>query len=171
MIDLSTLLHIFLAFAVGCLWVTAITIIAEKRGNVFGGILGGLPSTSAFSFLFIGLNQSSAAAIQATSVFPLAFAVTSAYLFFFAFFSQKGFSRGIFFSLLIWFAVSAMIAASGFNDFAFSLVGGVLISVLTYFSFTKLNLQNLKGEKKLYRPIEVVLRGVGAGSLVALWWF
>jgi uncharacterized membrane protein (GlpM family) len=168
MIDSSVFLHLLLAFAVGSLWVTAITVIAEKKGSVVGGILGGLPSTSAFSFFFIGLNQSSAAAVQATTVFPLAFAVTSAYLFFFAFFAQKSFHRGIILSLIIWFAVSALIVASGLSDFAYALVWGVVISILTYFFFTKLKLQILKGQKKLYSIHEIVLRGAGAGSLVAL---
>lgn len=71
MIDTSILIHLFLAFAVGSLWVIAITVIAEKKGSVVGGILGGLPSTSAFSFFFIGINQSSATAVQATTVFPI----------------------------------------------------------------------------------------------------
>ena len=70
MIDSSVLLHLLLAFVVGSLWVTAITVISEKKGSAVGGILGGLPSTSAFSFFFIGINQSSAAAVQATTVFP-----------------------------------------------------------------------------------------------------
>jgi hypothetical protein len=109
----------------------------------------GLPSTSAFSFFFIGINQSSAAAVQATTVFPLAFAVTSAYLFFYAFFAQKGFIRGICISLFIWFAVSGLIVASGFNDFALALVGGAVISSLTYYFFVKmLKLENPKSDKK-----------------------
>jgi len=169
MVSDSFLLHLILAFAVGSLWVTIITIVAEKKGSVLGGILGGLPSTSAFSFFFIGINQSSAAAVQATTVFPLAFGVTSAYLFFYAFFAQKGFNRGISVSLFLWFAFSGLIVASGLRDFAFSLVGGVAISVLTYYSFTKkLKLKNLTGEERVYKIGEVALRGVGAGSLVLL---
>ncbi len=169
MVSDSFFLHLILAFAVGSLWVTVITIVAEKKGSVLGGILGGLPSTSAFSFFFIGINQSSAAAVQATTVFPLAFGVTSAYLFFYAFFAQKGFSRGISVSLFLWFAFSGLIVASGLRDFAFSLVGGVAISVLTYYSFTKkLKLKNLTGEARVYKIGEVVLRGVGAGSLVLI---
>ncbi len=161
-------LHLILAFAVGSLWVTAITVIAEKKGSILGGILGGLPSTSAFSFFFIGINQSSAAAVQATTVFPLAFGITSAYLFFFAFFAQKGFGRGIFVSLLIWFAVSGLIAAFDLKDFALSLVSGAVISVLTYYCFTKLKLRNLKGEETSYKVHQVLLRGVGAGALVLI---
>ena len=169
MIDTLLLIRLVLAFAVGSLWVTVITIIAEKKGSVIGGILGGLPSTSAFSFLFIGINQSPATAVEATTVFPLAFAITSAYLFFYAFFVQKGFGRGILISLLIWFTISGVVVASGESDFALSIVSGVAISVLTYYAFTKkLKLQRLEGEEKLYKIHEVALRGVGAGALVCL---
>ena len=161
------LLHLILSFAVGSLWVTLITVIAEKKGSVLGGILGGLPSTSAFSFFFIGVNQSNSAAVEATTVFPLAFGVTSAYLFFYAFFASKSFSRGIGFSLLIWFAVSGLIVASGLKDFAVCLGAGAVVSVLTYYGFAKvLRLQNLKGQETRYRLWEIVFRGVGAGVLV-----
>ncbi|HLN89366.1 MAG TPA: hypothetical protein VK253_04810, partial [Candidatus Binatia bacterium] len=150
MVDLALPVHLAAAFAIGALWVIVITVIAEKKGSVLGGVLGGLPSTSAFSFFFIGIYQSSAAAVQATAVFPLAFAVTSAYLFFFAYFAQKGFNRGLTISLLIWFTVSGLIVASGFSDFIFALIGGTLISVLTYVFFTeKLKLKNLEGEPRL----------------------
>lgn len=50
MVDVSLLIRLVLAFAVGSLWVTVITLVAEKKGSVIGGVLGGLPSTSAFSF-------------------------------------------------------------------------------------------------------------------------
>ena len=164
--DIS-LLHLILAFAVGSLWVTVITVIAEKKGSVLGGILGGLPSTSAFSFFFIAVNQSTAAAVQATAVFPLAFSVTSAYLFFYAFFAAKGFSRGIGYSLLIWFAASGLIVASGLKDFLVCLTAGAAVSVLTYYGFAKkLKMQNLEGQEKRYRLWEITFRGVGAGALV-----
>ena len=168
MIDYLVLVHLALAFAVGSVWVTIITVVAEKKGSVLGGILGGLPSTSAFSFFFIGINQSSNAAVEATTVFPLAFGITGAYLFFYALFAKKGFVFGIAFSLLIWFMVSGLIVISGLNNFAFSLVAGLVISVLTYYSFKKLKLQNLEGSGKIYKNYEVILRGVGAGSLVLL---
>jgi uncharacterized membrane protein (GlpM family) len=169
MISMTFFLHLILAFVVGSIWVTIITIIAEKKGSTLGGILGGLPSTSAFSFFFIGINQSSAAAVQATTVFPLAFGITSTFLFFYAFFAKKSFRRGIIISIIIWFALSGLVVASGLNDFALSLAGGIVVSALTYYCFTKkIKLQNLKGEKRDYKISEVVLRGVGAGSLVLL---
>jgi uncharacterized membrane protein (GlpM family) len=168
MTEYWTLLHLVLAFAVGSLWVTIITVISEMKGNVVGGILGGLPSTSAFSFFFIGINQSTTAAVQATTVFPLAFGITSAYLFCYAFFSKKSFIRGIILSLAIWFLASGLIVTSGLSNFDFSLIGGAVISVLTYYFFKKLKLQNIEGEKRIYRVHEIILRGVGAGLLVLL---
>ena len=169
MISNALLLHLVLAFVVGSLWVTVITIIAEKKGSLVGGILGGLPSTSALSFFFIGINQSSTAATQATTVFPLAFGVTSAYLLLYAFFAQKGFGLGISLALLIWFALSGLVIASGLRNFAVSLVAGTLISVVTYYFFTKkLTLKNLTGGEKLYKFHEIMLRGIGAGSLVLI---
>jgi|WetSurMetagenome_2_1015567.scaffolds.fasta_scaffold293371_2 uncharacterized membrane protein (GlpM family) len=169
MIDNLFLIHLVLAFAVGSLWVTVITIIAERKGSIVGGVLGGLPSTSAFSFFFIAINQSTTSAVEATTVFPLAFGITSAYLFIYAFFTQRGFAKGLIVSLSIWFALSAVIVMLGLRDFVISLVAGTLISIFTYIGFTKaLRLQNLEGKQKLYRIKDVLLRGVGAGSLVLL---
>lgn len=161
------LLHMILAFAVGSLWVTLITVIAEKKGSIIGGLLGGLPSTSAFSFFFIGINQSPAAAVEATTVFPLAFSITVAYLFLYAFFAAKGFIRGVSISLFIWFAVSGLIVIFGIKDFAFCLISGIAISLLMYLGFAKkLSLPNLQGQEKNYVLGEIVFRGVGAGALV-----
>ena len=161
--------HLVLAFAVGSLWVTAITVIAEKKGSMLGGVLGGLPSTSAFSFFFIAINQSTGAAVEVTTVFPLAFGITSAYLFLYAFFAQKGFTKGLTMSLLIWFVISGVIVATGLKDFTISFAIGAVISVLTYVAFAKtLKLQNVEGKDKLYKPKDILFRGLGAGFLVML---
>jgi uncharacterized membrane protein (GlpM family) len=167
MVSDSLLMHFVLAFAVGSLWVTFVTIIADRRGIAAGGILGGLPSTSAISFLFIGLNQSSSAAAQATTVFPLVISFTSAFLLFYAVFARKGFGFGLTISLLIWLLISIIIIVSGLKDFLFSLGSGVLVSAAVYYFFVKrLSLENLTGKKKHYTSMEILGRGVGAGSLV-----
>jgi hypothetical protein len=169
MIDLLFILYLVLAFAVGSFWVTAITLAAEKWGSIVGGILGGLPSTSAFSFMFIGLNQSTNVAVEATTVFPLAFSVTCSYLFFYAYFAQKSFKQGIVISLAIWFTISLFIVGAGLSDFVVALIGGIGVSVLTYIGFVKkLQLRNLKGEQKLFKLREILFRGVGAGFLVSI---
>ncbi len=169
MLETLVLIRLVLAFVVGSLWVTATTIIAEKKGAVIGGILGGFPSTAAFSFLFIAINQSTDAAVNATTVFPLAFALTNAYLFFYAFFAKKGFKVGLTVSLLIWFIASTLIVLSGITDYIVAVIGGAAISVITFYLFSKkLKLVRFEGEKTLYRTSAVVLRGLGAGTLVAV---
>lgn len=161
------LIHLAIAFVVGSLWVTLVTIIAERRGSAVGGILGGLPSTSAFSFLFIGLNESTSAAVQATTVFPLVFSITSAFLLLYAFLTQRGFGFGLTISLLVWLLVSGAIAASGLQNFALSLGIGVLFSIIVYLFFAKrLHFEIFTGEKKPYTALEILGRGIGAGALV-----
>jgi uncharacterized membrane protein (GlpM family) len=168
MLDALLLIRLILAFLVGSLWVTVATIIAEKKGAVIGGILGGFPSTAAFSFLFIAINQSTESAVDATVVFPLAFAVTNAHLLLYAFFAKKGFKAGITLSLLIWLVASTLVAMSGLTDYNVALIGGAILSTITFYLLTKLKVPYFVGEKKLYSSIEVLLRGVGAGTIVAV---
>jgi uncharacterized membrane protein (GlpM family) len=163
----SFLLHLVLAFAVGSIWVPLVTVIAERAGSVAGGIVGGLPSTGALSFFFIGINQSSAAAVQATTVFPLVFGFTCAYLLLYAFFAQRGFRFGLSVSLLMWFAVSALIDVFSPKSFAFSLVGGVLVLAVTnYLLAERLSLRSCPPEKVRYTTLQLLGRGVLAGALV-----
>ena len=167
MISDSLWLHLALAFAVGSLWVSLITVIAERAGSITGGIIGGLPSTAVFSFVFIGFNQSSRAAVQATTVFPLAVSFTCAFLLFYAFFAKKGFQVGLSISLLIWFTLCALIFILNLKNFTLSLVGGLIVSAATYYMFTqKLNLKNFSGEKIHNTTLQLLGRGVLAGSCV-----
>jgi uncharacterized membrane protein (GlpM family) len=169
MLDTLLLIRLVLAFAVGGIWVSAITIIAEKKGPIIGGVLGGFPSTGAFSFLFIAINQSTEAAVNATIVFPLAFSITNAFLLSYAYFAKKGFTRGLTISFLTWFIASTLIVASNIQNYAIALGCGALISILIYYLFSKkLKLPSYTGERKFYSPLGVLLRGIGAGALVAV---
>ena len=169
MISDSLLWHLVLAFAVGSAWVTFVTVAAERFGSAVGGIIGGLPSTSAFSFFFIGVNQSAGSAAQATTVFPLVFSVTCAFLLFYAFFVERGFRVGLAVSLLLWFAISGLIFVSGFRDFTLSLVGCVLVSSLVYYVLSqKFKLENLSGKHSRLTASQLVWRAVFAGSIVVL---
>lgn len=153
MLSDSLLLHLALAFAVGSLWVILVTVLSEKKGSRFGGVLAGIPSTSALAFLFIGINQSSAAAVQATTVFPLVISFTCAYVLFYAVFAKKGFAIGLSISLLMWLTVSGVIVLSGLKNFTLSLVCGILVSAATFYAFDKrLRLKNFPGGEKKIHP-------------------
>ena len=157
MISGSLLLHLALAFIVGSLWVILVTVASEKKGSAVGGILAGLPSTSALSFLFIGINQSSAAAVQATTVFPLVFSFTCAFLLFYAVFVKRGFVVGLSISLLIWLAVSGVVVVSGLDDFRLSLACGVLVSAATFYVLVeRLGLKSFPGQGKDYSAVAIL---------------
>lgn len=168
MFDTLLLIRLIAAFAVGSIWVAAVTVVSERKGTILGGVLGGFPSTAAFSFLFIGINQSPAAVADATDVFPLAFAITNLYLLLYAYTARRGFAVGLLVSLLVWFTLSALIVASGINSFWVSVVSGTTLSALTFYLFArKLKLAAYAGFGNLYGVKAVILRGVGAGALVA----
>jgi hypothetical protein len=166
MLDSLLLIRLLLAFAVGSIWVAAITVITERKGTTWG-ILGGLPSTAAFSLFFIGINQSAAAAVDATVVLPLIFSVSNAFLLLYAVSARKGFVFGLCVSLLVWFVVSALIVCVGFSDYTLFLAVGAAISVLTFLAFRRLRLPSFEGQGKLYGKKEILIRGAVAGTLVA----
>ena len=169
MIDSWDLLHFVLAFVAGSVWIAITSIISEKKGSVKGGILAGIPSTAALSFLFIGWSQSPNAAVQATNAFPLMISVTCAFPVLYAFFAQRGFRRGISAALIIWFSVSCAIVLVGLNNFSFSLIAGILVSVAVYyFLVNRLRLESVTGSAKVYTRMGILERAVGAGSLVLL---
>ena len=147
MLDSLLLIRLLLAFAVGSIWVAAITVITERKGTTWG-ILGGLPSTAAFSLFFIGINQSAAAAVDATVVLPLIFSVSNAFLLLYAVSARKGFVFGLCVSLLVWFVVSAVIVWVGFSDYAVSLAVGAAISVLTFLAFRRLRTASLRRSRQ-----------------------
>lgn len=163
------LLHLVLAFVVGSVWVFLVTTVSE-RSIEKGGILAGLPSTSAFSFLFIGINQSSAAAVQATTVFPLVFSFTCVFLLLYFVFTKHGFIFGLSISLLIWLGISTVVVFLGLDDFLFSIVCGVLISAIPfYFYVGRLKLKVFsRQERKHWSYFEILLKGLGAGALITL---
>jgi hypothetical protein len=166
MLTTLLLLRLILAFAVGSIWVSAVTVITERKGTAWG-ILGGLPSTAAISLLFIGLNQSIEAAVDTSVVLPLIFSVSNAFLLFYAVLAKKGFGKGLGMSLLVWFAASAAIVVYGISDYIVCLTFGGVISIIIFFMFTKLELPQFGSQDRLYGNREIAIRGLIAGSLVA----
>jgi Ca2+/H+ antiporter len=70
--DPSFFYNLVLSFVVGSTWVTLTNVIAEKYGSKIGGFIGGLPSTVVVALLFIALTQTTPAAIEATTIMPVA---------------------------------------------------------------------------------------------------
>src|SRR2546428_10728940 len=107
MSDLAlSLLRVGLAALIGGVWVSFATATASLRGTRFGGTIGGLPSISGFSFLFIGLNQSPQVAADATRAFPLALSFTILFLVLYAHLVPRGQGVALSISILVWLGFS-----------------------------------------------------------------
>ncbi len=72
MFDSVFLFKVFLSFLTGGVFTTITLYAAEKHGPKVGGIIAGLPSTTAVGLFFIGYAQSAQAASQAATLMPAA---------------------------------------------------------------------------------------------------
>ena len=85
------------------------SVAAERLGSKVGGVIGGLPSTAVVAFGFIGWTQGAQQVYDATTAFPLAFAVNAFYLVAYAALSPRGLWAGIGAALLTWLSGEALI--------------------------------------------------------------
>src|SRR5207249_11335299 len=162
-------LHLILAFMVGGAWVSSATLIPERYGSALGGLVGGLPAISIVSFLFIGLNQGSTTASQATIVFPLALSFTMSFLLVYAVLSERGFPLAFVGALLVCVGLSTITAYLDLRNLFFSV--GVFLSVASVYFYLfkmKMKLPQVAGAHIVYSPVQVAFKALVGGSIVAL---
>ena len=153
MIPEALLLRLVASFVAGFAIVALVTTLADMFGEGPAGFLGGLPSTGAVSFLAIGITQSPAAAIRATTLFPLGFSVTIAFLLFYS--APRGMRFGL-----------RMALALGLWYFAFSVVASVAISMSVLLARSRVNTRKTAGVNTRPSALGVVLRGALGGCVV-----
>src|SRR2546428_3970172 len=167
MSDLAlSLLRVGLAALIGGVWVSFATATANLRGTRFGGTIGGLPSTSGFSFLFIGLNQSPQVATDATKAFPLALSFTILFLIVYAYTVPKGPSVALFISILVWLGFSIPSAAYNFKDFPLEVITLGIVSAVAFLVFGNMKLFPTKGGTARPGGREALRRGLVGGAVV-----
>jgi hypothetical protein len=168
-IDGAFLLHLTGAFVIGGSWVAFVTWLSELHGSGFGGFIAGLPSTAAFGFLFIGWNQSAVVAANATTQFPFIFSFIGVFLLSYAILALRtGFWKALIYSTVIWMILTALVAVSGLEIFAVSLVAAFVISCVVYLIFaTKLTFVK-QVPKKRGSILEITLRFFIGGGVVLL---
>lgn len=160
-------LRLLLAFGSGWLVVATVTSIADAYGASRAGFVGGLPSTGAVSLLIIGATQSQSAAIQATTLLPLAFSVTFAFLLFYAIPRQTPFGQRMLVALVLWFLGSMLIALLAPDDFAFSLAGSVVTSSVVFFVHRRIGIEDAPRVSARFSIGRMIWRGALGGCVVA----
>jgi len=166
----ALILHLSLGFIVGGSWVALIAWFGELRGSKIGGFIAGLPSTVAVGFLFIGWNQSAAVAVEATTTFPLFYCSAGIFLLCFSALAERwqSFWRTLVASLLIWLALTSLVAVSGVQTFGFSLAVCILVSIAVYWLFAKKRSSQRRTSDKRRTQFDVLLRFFLGGSIVSL---
>jgi uncharacterized membrane protein (GlpM family) len=160
------LIRLVVSFFAGAGIVVFVTTLADLYGEGPAGFIGGLPTAGAVSLLFIGLTQSTSAAVQATTLFPLGFSSTFAFLLFYAVPRNLRFRVRMPVAIGLWFPICVAVAAWAPDDFAFSVSVSIVVSLAVLLlrrsiATTRTELANSKLGAEL-----TILRGALGGCVV-----
>ena len=168
MIDIF-ILKLILSFIIGGLWIIAATVIAEKKGTKLGGLMVGLPSTSAVGLFFIGWVNSLETSVQATTVMPVIGGINCLFILAFIFLLKKRFSLAIVGSLVMWAVLSLLFVLFDFNNFILALVIYAVLLIFSYFVIEKkLGAKSESAKKVKYTIPTLLFRGILGGVMISL---
>ncbi|MFW6121031.1 MAG: hypothetical protein ACOC80_09070 [Petrotogales bacterium] len=149
--------------------VILIMFIAERYGTKIGGILGTLPSTIVIAFLFISLNKGVDFASQSVAVVPAELGINLVFLFLFSLLAHRSLHVAFAVSLAIWALLSSVLLILDITNIFVSL--GIYIATFS-FIFTYLEcfkkIPSLGNVIVHYTPMKIALRGVLAGTVIAI---
>ena len=169
MITKIFLLQLLLTFLIGSCWIYLTVLAGIRFGSKVGGFIGGLPSTALLSFFFIGFTQSPEIASSATTIFPVAIAITGLFLVVYASIVRRGFILALFISLCIWFLLSGLVIFFHFQNFRLNLIIYALVMLLEYILMEKfLMIKAVISDKENHSEKHLVLRSVFGGLVVMI---
>ncbi|NQV15959.1 DUF3147 family protein [bacterium] len=168
-LDQTFLFKLIMSFLVGSIWVTSITVIAERFGSRIGGFIGGLPSTIVIALLFIGLSQSTQAASKAASMIPLVMGVNGVFILIYLAQIHKGLMRALVTALFFWFIANGFIVVIGLEDLLFSILGWLLILGIAYYITEHvMDIPHKGGIRVPYTIQQIVMRGIVSGVIISM---
>jgi uncharacterized membrane protein (GlpM family) len=169
MITKIFLLQLLLTFLIGSCWIYFTVIAGLRSGSKTGGFIGGLPSTALLSFFFIGLTQSPEIASSATTVFPIAIAISGLFLVVYASIARRGFKLALLTGLCFWFLLSTIIVLLKWDKFIINLVIYTIVMFFAYYVLEKyLLIKSVSSDKKAHPEKHLVIRSVFGGCIVML---
>lgn len=166
MISEALLLRLVASFAAGFVIVAAVTALADLFGEGPAGFIGGIPSSGAVSLLSIGLTQSASAAIKATTLFPLGFSVTFAFLLFYTIPERMQFWPRMSLSLGLWFLAALATAVWGPDDFTLSVAASIVFALGVLLARSRISTNRTHRSTAQPGMRRTVLRGTLGGFVV-----
>lgn len=162
------IIRVATSFIIGGLFIALQTIIAERVPLRWRGTILTIPSTSAISFLFIGLTKQSSDIIEVAKFFPASLAVCYIFVLVFAILSKNNIYKSLFFSFVIWTICASIILKFPPHYFITSIFIYCLpVVLLTYWGVKNLP-QTTAITPVLFTPKIIFLRSLIGGSIVVL---
>jgi len=160
------LIKLAISFVIGGIWISAVTIIAEKAGSKAGGIIGGLPSTMVVALLFIGWTQSTEIVVKATEIIPMIMGIDALFVVAFILFSRTGLFSAVAGSLVLW-AIMSLGLVYARPSFAVSLAGGLALLAASYYIVEfKLRIKSAGSRIISYGPGQIAFRAGLSGAII-----
>lgn len=166
--DSLFILRLLASFVIGAIWITVITLVAERRGGFAGGFIGGIPTTIVLSLFFVGLGDGTAAAAAAAQVIPYSYCFSVVFIIVYSLLAP----RGIVLSLAAAVAAWAAPAVYCSGRIPISLGGGIAIwagmTAIAVLFFERLKrFPVIRGSAVRYSAAELIFRAAFAGSAIA----
>lgn len=166
--DYVFLFKVFLSFLTGGVF-TAITLYAAERyGPRLGGIIAGLPSTTAVGLFFIGYTQTPQAASQAASLMPAAVGGSLVFVVVYVALCMKiGYKLSLLIASIVWFMISLPLAYYRFENIYIATVFFIAVWLITL-RFMQGQVIDLKTPKRIgYTFGQKIARSSFSGAIVA----
>lgn len=167
--DQDFLLKLALSFLVGSIWITSITVIAERFGSKIGGFIGGLPSTIVVALIFIGTTQSAMDASRAAVMIPLVMGVNCIFLLVYLALVFRGVTLALIAAFCVWFIVIAIVVVSGVENLWVSfLVWSSALGGGYYMVEHVMNISHAGGIRVPYTRQQIISRGLVSGFIISM---
>jgi len=161
-------LKVILSFVIAGSWIATATLLAERLGSKVGGLLANLPSNILISLLFIGLTQSVSFAAEASRAAPIGMLIDSIFLFVFILALKKGLKPAVVASLATWFGLALIAGTLQYDNMIVGIVAYALVTAFVFYILEyKMKIPAHDKSKKVYSPLQLLVRAIFAGTVVA----
>jgi len=166
--DKIFIIRVIISFFIAGIWIAGATLLAERLGSKLGGLVTNLPSNILISLIFVVMVNGIPYVIDALPAVPIGMAINMIFLFVFIIALQYGLLLSTIISLLIWFGLAIAAAFLNYDNLFVNVVFYIIMSFITFIVLEKvIKIPSAKKSNKKYTPLQMFIRAVFAGSIVA----
>ncbi len=167
--DNEFIIKLIVSFLGAGIWITVMTLLAEKLGSKVGGLIANLPANILFSLMCVGFIQGADFAAEASRAAPIGMVIVTIFIFSIINLLPYGLKRALGLSILIWLPLAVLTNLWEYKNW----LGGIIIylittAVLFWILEHYCHLPAVEQTKKKYTAGQILGRAVFAGSIIAL---